>query len=73
MERRRDEYGERVQYVVLSRAHAGLYNDIVSLFSAWPEIHVRVIVDRRHGRRESASSPLALQSGAPDWDEQPGT
>jgi hypothetical protein len=40
--------GER-QYVVLSRASADLYEDMVALFSAWPGIEV--VVDRRHTPR----------------------
>ncbi len=70
MERHRDEYGERVQYVVLSRSHAGLYHEIVSLFSAWPEARVQVIVDRRHHRRKSDSDSIAFPDVATDWDEQ---
>lgn len=41
----------RTQYVVLSRACANLYEEMVALFSDWPGIEV--VVDRRHEPRSS--------------------
>lgn len=49
MERWEPEHSRKTQYVVLSRAHAGLFDEMVSLFTAWPE--VAVVVDRRRRPR----------------------
>jgi len=45
-----------VQYVVLSRACAYMYDEMVKLFADWPD--VVVIVDRRKKRRDLREHPL---------------
>jgi hypothetical protein len=51
---------EQRQYVVLSRACADLYEEMVALFSDWPGIEV--VVDRRHEPRSSRGflAPIGL-------------
>jgi hypothetical protein len=61
MEREEQDHGRRMQYVVLSRAHAGLYHEMVSLFAAWPD--VAVVVDRR--RRPRGAPQRAEERPAP--------
>jgi hypothetical protein len=65
MERDEEEHARKMQYVVLSRAHAGLYDDMVSLFAAWPD--VAVVVDRRRRPRGAPEppGPQARQAAGP--------
>ncbi len=51
--RRRKE--EEVQYVVLSHACADMYEEMVKLFSAWPDIVV--VVDRQKSKRDPQRLP----------------
>ena len=47
---------KEVQYVVLSRACADMYEEMVRLFEDWPD--VVVVVDRRKKRRDVRQHPL---------------
>jgi hypothetical protein len=45
MHERRDNLGHQIQYLVLCRACAELYQEVSSLLADWPD--VVVVVDRR--------------------------
>ncbi len=47
---------KEVQYVVLSRVCADMYDEMVKLFSDWPD--VVVVVDRRKKRRDIRQHPV---------------
>jgi len=57
---------KEVQYVVLSRACANMYDEMVQLFADWPD--VVVVVDRRKKRRDLRQHSLlhfaAMRRGA---------
>jgi hypothetical protein len=50
-----ERHEREVQYVVLSRACANMYDEMVRLFAEWPD--VVVVVERRKKRRDVRQHP----------------